>query len=289
MTPDNLTDPFIVYWDINSSGHSDAVISNICDALIKSKIFVLNLRDLSNPVSSTVSNIIDNLAGTNIKIRLTINHGAIERSMIRNLQEHRISLFTETDSIEKLLSVSDNTIANVSFLLNQKNFHEIPAVIAFCIKNRIKELEFPIQRADKGEIFYPAHSEAEQLAHALKEIPLELLKLTVHDPFLWKVFFKREHLEGMGCNGAYTMIYIADNLDVTPCPLLPVTLGNLCSEALKDIFSSFKRREIRKEIIAPPYECRECAIADNCKGGCRGRTYILLETFNKKDPACCFL
>ncbi|MBI5675386.1 MAG: SPASM domain-containing protein [Nitrospirae bacterium] len=288
MSPDNLIDPFIVYWDINSSRHSDDVIFNICDELIKRKIFVLNLRDLSNPVSATVCGILDKLAGSNIKIRLTVNHDSLEKPMIRNLLERRISLFTETDSVEKFLSVPGNIIGNVSFSLNKKNFHEIPAVISFCIKNRIKELEFPIQRAEEGEIFYPAHSEVDQLAHALKEIPLELLKLTVHDPFLWKVFFTREHLEGMGCNGANTMIYIADNLDVTPCPLLPVTLGNLCSEALKEIFSSVKRRQIRKELIAPPYECRECAIVDNCKGGCRGRAYILLETFDRKDPACCF-
>ncbi|MBI5409454.1 MAG: SPASM domain-containing protein [Nitrospirae bacterium] len=286
MNPDNLINPFIVHWDISSSGYGDDTISKVCDELIKSKIFVLNLRDLSNPVSTAAIGILDKLAKTNIKIRLTVKHDALERSMMRILQERRISLFTETDSIEKLQSPAAAVAGNVSFSLNKRNFHEIPAVVSCCSKNRIAELEFPIQRAEDGEIFYPAPDNIDRLDNELKAISFEKLKITVHDPFLWKVFNNKGPHEGMGCNGANTMVYVSPDLEVTPCPLLPVNMGHLQAETLKKIFSSAKRRQIRKELLAPPYECRECAIVDNCKGGCRGRTYILQETFDKKDPAC---
>ncbi len=286
MNPDNLINPFIVYWDINSSGYSDNTISNICDGLIKGKIFVLNLRDLSKPISPAVIGIIDKLAGTHIKIRLTVHHDNLERSMIMTLKDRGVSLFTETDSIEKLQSAPDNIPDNVSFSLNKKSFHEIPAVIFFCMKNQVTELEFPIQRAEGGEIFYLAPDNIDRLYNELKAISFEKLRVMVHDPFLWQVFNNREQKEGMGCNGANTMVYFSPDLDVTPCPLLPLSMGSLQAGTLKEIISSDKRRQIMTELSLPPQECRECAMVDNCRGGCRGRTYVLLKAFDKKDPAC---
>ncbi|MBI4826986.1 MAG: SPASM domain-containing protein [Nitrospirae bacterium] len=288
MNPDNLIDPFIVYWDLRPSGYSEETILNVCDELIKSKIFVLNLRDISHPLSAASIGILEKLGETNIKIRLTVKHDAVERPMMEILQKRRVSIFTETDSIVKLRSTDAAVTGSVSFLLNKNNFHDIPDVICFCLKSQVTELEFPIQRAEDKDIFYPDFENIGRLHDELKSMSFEKLKVTVHDPFLWKAFHDKEQHEGTGCNGANTMIYISPDLDVTPCPLLPLNMGHLGTDTLNEIFSSAKRRQIRKTLLAPPYECRKCAMVDNCIGGCRGRAYVLDDTFDKKDPACRF-
>lgn len=288
MNPDNLRDPFIVYWDLRPAGYSEETILNVCDELIKCKIFVLNLKDVSNSLSSAAIGILAKLGETDIKIRLTVRHDAVAWPMMEILQKRGISLFLETDSIEKLRSTAAAVKANVSFLLNKNNFHDIPDIIRFCLKNQVAELEFPIQRAEDKDMFYPDLKNIDRLHDELKSMSFEKLKVTVHDPFLWKVFHDKEQHAGTGCNGANTMIYISPDLDVTPCPLLPLNMGRLGTETLNEIFSSAKRRQIRKMLLAPPYECRKCAIVDNCVGGCRGRTYVLYDTFDKKDPACRF-
>ncbi|MBI5739242.1 MAG: SPASM domain-containing protein [Nitrospirae bacterium] len=286
MNPDNLIDPFIVYWDIHPSGYDDAAVSKVCDELIKSKIFVLNLRDLSVPVSAVVTSIAEKLAVTNIRTRLTVRHDALESAAIKILRDRKISIFTETDSADRLQAVADSLAGGVSFPVSNRNFHEIPAVISCCINKRITELEFPIQRNGENDMYCPGPEEVDRLSRALKSMSLQGLKMMIHDPLLWKVCFNKDRPEGMGCNGAFTMIYISPALDVTPCPLLPHSMGSLRTGTLKEIYSSCERRQIRTELSLPPQECRKCAVVDDCKGGCRGRTYVLRGAFDKKDPAC---
>ena len=82
------------------------------------------------------------------------------------------------------------------------------------------------------------------------------------------------------------MVYISSNLDVMPCPLLPVVLGNLSFTTLEEIFFSESRHKIRKTLSLPPQECKLCSELNKCKGGCRGRSYVLHRSFDKRDPAC---
>jgi GeoRSP system SPASM domain protein len=82
------------------------------------------------------------------------------------------------------------------------------------------------------------------------------------------------------------MIYISGDLDVTPCPIMPYSMGNLSGTSLHEICSSEKRRQVRVELSKTPQECVSCNIAAKCRGGCRGRTYVLFSKFSKKDPAC---
>jgi len=172
------------------------------------------------------------------------------------------------------------------FYLNEKNFRDVPSVISFCIDNNVKELKFPIQRVDKGRIFYPDPEAASRLCQEIRDVPVDRLKLTIHDPFTWQIIYSKDNPNEGGCHGAKTMMYISGNFDVTPCPILPVSMGNLRFSSCKDIFSSEKRREIRDKLSSPPKECGGCPVVSKCIGGCRGRAYALYESFDKQDPAC---
>lgn len=286
----NLISPFIIYWDIEPKASEDDIL-RICKELADAKIFVLNLRDLSSPLSEAAKKVMDRLKGEQIKIQLTVGQDILWEPMegLRGVQ-----VFIQFERLEQIRSSLDDILilvnrgysVGVSFDLNKDNFRELPDFISVCTENSITDIAFPIQRADEGEIFYPDHESARNVSEDLRKLDMETLSLSVHDPFLWKLLHDKENPNENGCNGAKTMMYISKDLEVTPCPVMPFPLGNLREISLKEIFSSAKRRIVREELSMSPGECIACDIANKCKGGCRGRTYVLFRIFDKKDPAC---
>jgi GeoRSP system SPASM domain protein len=291
----NLINPFIIYWDVNPDTFDDDIALRICDELVETKIFVLNVRDLSVPLNDGTINILKRLSSKQIRINLTAKSEALEQLHIQEMKKIELAkLYVEFDLFEDLQSsvtrisdwINHGFPVGVSFYLHGKNFKEIPSVLSLCIENNIKDVKFPIQRAGAEKIVYPDSETARWLSEELKRLPLENLRLTIHDPFLWKLIYEKDNPNEEGCNGAKTMMYIDGNYDVTPCPILPVSMGNFRRLSLKEICSSEKRRELRKDLSTPPEECNSCSIVNKCNGGCRGRAYMVFRSFDKLDPAC---
>ena len=295
MNPDHLTNPFIVYWDIDPVTFDDDIALRICDELVEARIFVLNVRDISPTFNTGTVTVLKRLRNEQIKINVTARSTILEEPTINIMKDLGIvKLYIESDSLEDcqlslpaIMNAFDQGISTgVSFYISGSNIRDLPAVISTCIENNIKDLKFPIHRADRGNIFYPGPETTLWLSKELKKLPLELLKLTIHDPFMWELFHGKDNPNEEGCNGAKTMIYISGDFDVTPCPILPVPIGNLRHVAMKDIFSSEKRRGVRTELSHPPQECSSCSVISTCKGGCRGRAHVFFKSFDKRDPAC---
>jgi GeoRSP system SPASM domain protein len=137
------------------------------------------------------------------------------------------------------------------------------------------------------DCFYLSRHEREELAARLQEfeIPADL-KLIIHDPFLWRVFYPSVAFPDGGCQAANTMLYISREVDVYPCPTLPVIIGNLMRTSLKEIIQSDLKKDVRKMLISAPRGCGDCKELDQCKGGCRGRTYAMKTSLNEPDPSC---
>jgi GeoRSP system SPASM domain protein len=112
------------------------------------------------------------------------------------------------------------------------------------------------------------------------------LKLTIHDPFLWRAFNPSIPFPQGGCQAANTMIAISPDKGVYPCPTLPVRLGNLEDETLVEILASPQKKDFRRSLLSFPEACRSCAEVDICKGGCRGRTYVKHDSLDEIDEAC---
>ena len=291
MDPEKLINPLIVYWDINPEQSDDDIALRICGELVDAGIFVLDLRDLSPQQGGVTDRILKRLSKERIKIKLTTDI-AVLRGPAELLKDVR--LFIEFDSLELFRSGMDDLLggirkgyaAGVSFGLNSSNFMELPGFISLCIDNKIENISIPIQRAYEGDTFYPDPDQASGLSNALDKLDMEHLNLSIHDPFLWKMFYNKKNPNEDGCNAAKTMMYISKDLEVTPCPIMPVSIGNLRDTSLKEIFSSMKRQEFRDKLLTMPDECGACALLAKCKGGCRGRSYVISGSLNKKDPAC---
>jgi GeoRSP system SPASM domain protein len=82
------------------------------------------------------------------------------------------------------------------------------------------------------------------------------------------------------------MLYISPGFDVYPCPMLPVKLGNILDRPLKEIIRSDEKKGLRRDILKRPSVCVSCGETDACKGGCRGRAYVMTGSLEQPDPAC---
>ena len=287
---DNLINPFIIYWDVNPSASDDDIL-RICNELVEAKIFVLDLRDLSSPLSNAANKILGRLEKEQVRIKLNVNKDILGEPAERL---RGVQVFIQFERLEQFRSSLDDVLRlinqgysiGVSFDLDEINFSDLPNFISLCIDYNIENIRIPIQRADDKKIFYPDAESAGRTSADLNKLDMEKLNLSIHDPFLWKLLHKEDNPNEDRCNGAKTMMYISKDLDVTPCPVMPFLLGNLHEMSMKEIISSEKRRRVREELAMSPGECVPCNVADKCKGGCRGRTYVLFRIFDKKDPAC---
>jgi GeoRSP system SPASM domain protein len=175
----------------------------------------------------------------------------------------------------------------ISFDVSRDNYREIPDIAAFCLEHGINDLVFPIQRlGGTDRPFCFTKKERDELAPKLAGLAYRSLRITIHDPFLWPVFYpEKEYHEG-GCQAANSMLYIAPDLTVTPCPAMPLPLGDLRKTTLREIILSDGKRGLRKRLLAPPGECASCGLAAACLGGCRGRALAGPGSLDRRDPAC---
>jgi GeoRSP system SPASM domain protein len=206
-------------------------------------------------------------------------------------------LFVDVASLEQLhaLAAADwfrsappGLRQGISFAVDGSNCRELPELLVFCAEQGVLDLLFPIFRAGRGDLpSYPGAPARAKLARALQgtERPADL-RLTIHDPFLWKAFYPERPFPGGGCQAANTMLYLAPDGGVYPCPALPYRLGTLGETTLTAITASAARTQLRQTLTAPPAECLACAALPQCTGGCRGRAYLAHASWEEADPAC---
>ncbi len=291
-----LLNPIIIYWDLSPVETDDALNGRICDELLKARIFVLNLRDTSGKISGASMDILARLQGKQLKINLTVMAGCLEDGALEDLlQRDNVRIYIEFNSMEELSASADMMTklkeaglnAGLSFYLSRDNWKDLPAVTSFCGQNHIKELKLPIRRAGDGT-FYFSQEETMRVSGELEAIDMSNVKMTIHDPFLWELFHGKANPNEEGCNAARTMMYIDGNYDLSPCPIMPVIIGSLRDSSLHELFVSKQRKKVRKDLSVTPLDCTICSKSLLCKGGCRGRTFIVHQTLNYQDPACPF-
>ncbi|MHC1564999.1 MAG: radical SAM protein [Candidatus Syntropharchaeales archaeon] len=89
--------------------------------------------------------------------------------------------------------------------------------------------------------------------------------------------------EAPGCRAGIELLSIKPNGDVVPCPLLPVKIGNVRDQTLKDIMNSGVIESLRSRNVKG--RCARCAHRDLC-GGCRVRAYLASGDYLGEDPLC---
>lgn len=291
-----LTWPVRIYWDLPADPSETERCLNICDEIIERKVLFLSLCDTGPSVSQLCLSVLNRLKGANIGISLTVPAAALIPLVLTQLSAAGVrTLLIEALSYDEVCSVAEKGAGyrmeglpiGISFGAGRNNYREIPEVVSCCLTNRIRDLVFPIQRlVNAKECFFVDSVESEKLAGRLKSIEHKPLRITIHDPFLWKVFYPDADYHEGGCQAANSMLYISPEQKVYPCPAMPLELGDLHEVTLREIILSPAKKDLRRTLLSPPAECGSCGLASKCLGGCRGRAVAVSGSFDRRDPGC---
>jgi GeoRSP system SPASM domain protein len=224
-------------------------------------------------------------------VTLTVSPSSLTRKTLETLSlAPPKELLCEAASVGELATIDPlpAAVAGISLPLCAANWQQIPDIVRFCAEKGIKRLVFPMQRLYQGET--PFHIPAAGLAAIAGSLssftPPPDLRITAHDPFVWRAIFPRTPFPNGRCQAANTMLSIDRDGLVYPCPVMPAPVGDLRVMTLKEIARSARKQELRARLLALPAECNCCNEADSCKGGCRGRAERISGSWEAIDPGC---
>ncbi len=284
-----LAAPITVFWDLAPAVAAGGQLDRICDEIIACRPLMLQLNDPSPQMGEGTRMILKRLANEPVSVFLTITPAC--------LQTLGITAVSDLDVRELLLAaeqpgdVSDApavTGLGVSCAVTRENWRTLPDVVCVCRERGFLHLVFPMQRLYHGEVpFLLSRYEQIDLEHVMAAAGgTQGVNLTIHDPFLWRAFNPGVPFPQGGCQAGNTMIAISSEGGVYPCPTLPQMLGNLGTTSLKQIITSPSKKEFRRSLLDFPTACRQCHQLDECRGGCRGRAFVMHGSLDGIDPAC---
>ncbi len=89
----------------------------------------------------------------------------------------------------------------------------------------------------------------------------------------------------VGCHAGISYFSLRPNGDVYPCTFLPIKVGNIREQSLRDIWwnSEILKRLRDRQLMKGA--CGECEFRETC-GGCRGRAFSCTGDYFESDPLC---
>lgn len=291
-----LATPITIYWDLPPAPQDSCTLQRIAEEISICRPLMLQIYCGSVQPPDALLLILKQLGSSQIAISVTIPAGAfqslpdnfINESGVRELLLYAESLTDLAEAVDTRNRAGSPASLGISYSVTRSNWQQLPDLVSFCRKNGIIRLVLPMQRLYNNEApFYITRQEQQELIGTLAETgAAESLNLTIHDPFLWRAFNPTVPFPQAGCQAANTMLAIAPDGGIYPCPTLPVRLGSIHECSLKEIIASPLKKQFRKSLLVPPGQCRDCGEVAVCRGGCRGRGLSLQGTLDGLDTAC---
>lgn len=112
------------------------------------------------------------------------------------------------------------------------------------------------------------------------------LEISLDDPIIASLGMKTETeslVKGSVCGKL--SLNIKSNGDITPCGFIPIVIGNIVTDDLKEVWlNSPVLAKMRHKV--PTGKCSTCKSYEDCLGGCSARALALTGDFNNPDPHC---
>lgn len=287
-----LAAPITIYWDL---GPEQGLVEKICSDIISCRPLMLQLFSPAVEPGCPALAVLKSFKDSPIAISLTVPAAALSFPAATLLENYKLKeLLISCDTLEGAAagwsSVSNYSGAakGISFQVTRENRHELPSLLGFCRQQGIQRVVLPMQRLYNQESpFFLSRQEQQHLSGLLAAAGgTEGLNLTIHDPFIWRVFYPAIPFPQAGCQAANTMLAVDPHGIVYPCPTLPAPLGSLTTASLKEIMVSGTKKDFRRKLLENPAQCLACVEIKECRGGCRGRAYVLHGSLDGLDVAC---
>lgn len=282
-----LRSPIRLFWDITPLPEPLPDYRRIAAEIASSRVLALQVTDLSAELRPATVEALRRLSGSGIAISLTVAATALPGALSL-LNAGITKLYVDLPSPDGLNSFGDMKGYGVSFRPSSDAIEILPDLIGACLDHGIPDLVLPMERLISGELpLCLNRTQQELLSRRLTAIPFNgRITITIHDPFLWRAFYPDTPFPDGSCQAGNTMLAIDPSGNVYPCPAMPFRLGSLLEKHFREIVASEDKRATRILINSTPSDCTTCRLFPGCRGGCRGRSYLVRKEWNTPDPAC---
>jgi len=182
---------------------------------------------------------------------------------------------------------------SLSTVICKINHRDIHSLIDFALQNKVAQLNFHNFKC--SGLGYSNRDELDLSPTEWKEFYLKAigekqrikdLEISLDDPIIASLGLNQDNnslVKGSVCGKL--SLNIKSNGDITPCGFIPIVVGNIVSDDLKEIWlkSSVLEKMRNKK---PTGKCATCSSYDDCLGGCSARALALTGDFNNPDPHC---
>ncbi len=192
--------------------------------------------------------------------------------------------------------------ANLDFLVQtsvtQWNYDEIPQIVDFAYElgAKVFNLYFLVRTGRGKTVMDITPAQYERMLSTLFELQAKyrgkMLVAAKCAPHYKRVIYEQQSdspfLQAYPSGTCPCGIYycrITPEGDLTPCPYMPVSVGNLKTESFATLWNQSKVfHELRDRKLLEG-KCGACEFRDVC-GGCRARAYALTDNYLAEDPSC---
>lgn len=289
-----LASPITIYWDLPAEPADTGMLRCFCADIAACRPLMLQLTCVGGALEEGIVAVLEEFSGTPVAVTLTVPLAAFSETVAARAGDLKVKeLLLSAESVADFQGMrgafrESSPAMGISFPVTRANWRQLPSLVAFCREEGVTRLVLPMQRLCGGEApFFIDRAEQDELTASLAaEGGADGLNVTIHDPFLWRAFNPGVPFPQGGCQAANTMIAIAPDGGVYPCPTLPVRLGTLGAMSLREIIASQAKRAFRFRLRETPEECVPCSEVHECRGGCLGRAFAVHGSLDGADPAC---
>lgn len=182
---------------------------------------------------------------------------------------------------------------SLSTVICRINHNAIEELVTFAVAQGVHQLNFHNFKcsglgysnkddldlsAEEWKEFYLAATQARQKVRGLE--------ISLDDPIIASLGLGAQTeslVKGSVCGKL--SLNIKTNGEITPCGFIPITIGNVVSDDLRETwFNSPVLSKLRNKV--PTGKCSNCKSYGDCLGGCSARALALTGDFNNPDPHC---
>ena len=192
--------------------------------------------------------------------------------------------------------------ANLDFLVQTSvtrwNYDEIPQIVDFAYElgAKVFNLYFLVRTGRGKTVMDITPAQYERMLSTLFELQAKyrgkMLVAAKCAPHYKRVIYEQQSdspfLQAYPSGTCPCGIYycrITPEGDLTPCPYMPVSVGNLKTESFATLWNKSKTFQELRDRKLLEGKCGACEFRDVC-GGCRARAYALTDNYLAEDPSC---
>lgn len=181
---------------------------------------------------------------------------------------------------------------SISTVICKLNHQQVVPLIQLAEQLQVEQLNFHnfkcsgLGLSNKDELDLTPQEWQQFYVEAIKEKQCgRKLDISLDDPIIASLGMQNTNNMVKGSVCGKLSLNIKSNGDITPCGFIPIVIGNILTDDLRELWKSSPVLEKLRNKVATG-KCTGCSDYHECLGGCSARALALTGDFNSPDPHC---